>query len=123
MYYVFGTKPALLAAVLDATIAGDAEPVPVLDRPWVTALADERDAQTALDGSSAAAVAILARTAPVYEVVRRAAADPEVGALLDDNRRRRRTDQRELDRDPPGRRAPAGGARPRPRPPTCSTAS
>ena len=33
---------------------------------------------------------------PVYEVVRRAAADPEVGALLDANRRDRRADQRRL---------------------------
>ena len=41
-------------------------------------------------------MAILARAAPIYEVVRRAAADPEVGALLDDNRRRRRDDQRRL---------------------------
>ena len=41
-------------------------------------------------------VAIVSRTAPIYEVVRRAAADPDVGALLDDNRGRRRADQRHL---------------------------
>src|SRR4051812_42289933 len=30
----FGTKSRLLAHVLDVAIAGDDEPVPVLDRPW-----------------------------------------------------------------------------------------
>ena len=56
----------------------------------------EPDAAAAIDRLVTASVAIIARTAPIYEVVRRAAADPEVGALLDDNRRRRRDDQRRL---------------------------
>ena len=43
-------------------------------------------------------VAILVRTMPVYEVVRRASADPDVSALLEQTRSRRRADQR-----PPGR--------------------
>jgi AcrR family transcriptional regulator len=30
----FGTKAALLKAAIDVAIAGDDEPVPVLDRPW-----------------------------------------------------------------------------------------
>src|SRR3954467_9601221 len=34
VYYVFGTKPKLLAAVLDVTIAGDPEPLATLQRPW-----------------------------------------------------------------------------------------
>ncbi len=41
-------------------------------------------------------MAILARAAPMYEVVRRAAADPEVGQLLAENRRARRANQRQL---------------------------
>lgn len=32
----FGTKAALLKAVIDVAIAGDDEPVPVLERPWAT---------------------------------------------------------------------------------------
>ncbi|MGD9702013.1 MAG: TetR/AcrR family transcriptional regulator [Acidimicrobiia bacterium] len=96
VYYVFGNKPTVLAAVLDATIAGDVEGVPVLERPWVETLGEEQDAAAAVAHLVEASVAIVARTAPIYEVVRRAAADPEVGALLDDNRRRRRADQRRL---------------------------
>ncbi|MEQ1787439.1 MAG: helix-turn-helix domain-containing protein [Acidimicrobiales bacterium] len=96
VYYVFNTKRNLLAAVLDASIAGDVEPLPVLDRSWVSALGADGDAATAIDGLVAAGVAILARAAPVYEVVRRASADAEVGLLLDENRRARRTDQQRL---------------------------
>jgi AcrR family transcriptional regulator len=96
VYYVFGTKRNVLAAVLDATIAGEAEPLPVLQQPWIERFAAAPDAAVAVDLLVEGTVGILARTAPVYEVVRRAAADPEVGALLDANRRDRRTDQRRL---------------------------
>lgn len=96
VYYVFGTKRNLLAAVLDATVAGDADPVAVVERPWVDVLAAERDTDRAVELLVEAGVEIVARTTPIYEVVRRAAADPDVGALLDDNRRRRRADQRHL---------------------------
>ncbi len=96
VYYAFGTKRALLASVLDASIAGDVEPVPVVDRPWVESLASSPDAASAISLLVESAVDIVARVSPVYEVVRRAAADPDVGALLDDNRRRRREDQRRL---------------------------
>jgi hypothetical protein len=43
-----------------------------------------------------AMVAIIARTTPIYEVVRRSAADPDVSGLLEETRRRRRRDQGEL---------------------------
>jgi AcrR family transcriptional regulator len=96
VYYVFGTKPKLLSAVLDASIAGDVEPVPVLDRPWVAALREQQDVGSAMERLVDDSVTILSRTSPLYEVVRRAAADPEVSELLQETRRRRRADQRAL---------------------------
>ena len=96
VYYVFGTKRNVLAAVLDVTIAGDADPVPVLRQPWIERFAAAPDAAAAVDLLVEGTVGILERTSPVYDVVRRAAADPEVAALLDANRRDRRTDQRRL---------------------------
>jgi AcrR family transcriptional regulator len=96
VYYVFGTKTKLLAAVLDATIGGDAEPVSILERTWVESIRTEPDATTAVQRLVDATAAILARTAAIYEVVRRAAADPDVSTLLDETRRRRRQDQRDL---------------------------
>jgi AcrR family transcriptional regulator len=96
VYYVFGTKTNLLAAVLDSSIGGDVEPISVLERAWVESLRSEPEATVAIQRLVEATVAILARTAPIYEVVRRAAADPDVTTLLDDTRRRRRQDQRRL---------------------------
>jgi AcrR family transcriptional regulator len=96
IYYVFGTKPHLLAAVLDASIAGDVEPVATVDRPWVDALRAERNPNKAVARLVEGSVEIVSRTAPIYEVLRRAAGDAEVSAMLDENRRRRRADQREL---------------------------
>ena len=97
MYTAFGTKPKLLAAVLDARIAGDDEPIPVAERPWVESLADAPDA-AARDRAivAAASAAIFARVAPVYDVMRGAASDRDVAALLESNRRGRREDQRRL---------------------------
>ncbi|HZX55436.1 MAG TPA: TetR/AcrR family transcriptional regulator [Ilumatobacteraceae bacterium] len=96
IYYVFGTKPNLLAAVLDVTIAGDAEPVPMLQRPWVEDLRAETNGTHAVQRLVDASTAIVARAAPIYDVVRQAAADAEVKVLLDGTKRRRRLDQRQL---------------------------
>ena len=87
VYYVFGTKRNLLGAVLDAQIAGDLDTTPLVDRPWIDALAQAPDASSAVGILVESAVAIIARASPMYEVVRRAAADPEVGDLLAANRR------------------------------------
>ena len=39
VYAVFGGKPAILSAVFDVAVAGDDEPVPVPERPFVRAIA------------------------------------------------------------------------------------
>lgn len=96
VYYVFGTKPKLLAAVLDASIAGDAAAVAVLDRPWVDQLRAAPTAHDALTLLVDASVEIVTRAAPIYEVIRRASADSDVAALLAETRHRRRLDQRRL---------------------------
>ena len=40
VYAVFGNKPAILAAVFDVAVAGDDEPIPLLERPFVRAIAE-----------------------------------------------------------------------------------
>jgi AcrR family transcriptional regulator len=96
IYYAFGTKPHLLAAVLDTTIAGDPEAGPVLEQPWVSGLDEAPDAVVAITYLVGCSTAIVHRTAPIYEVIRRASAEPEVAALLATNRAARRSDQRRL---------------------------
>jgi AcrR family transcriptional regulator len=96
VYHAFGSKPVLLAAVLDARIVGDDAPVAVAERPWVESVAAARSGAAAVAVLAAGATAILARVAPLWDVVRSASADPEVAALLAANRRARGDDQRRL---------------------------
>jgi AcrR family transcriptional regulator len=96
VYYVFGTKRNVLSAVLDASIAGDLASVPIADRDWVGQLSRLTDRDAAFDLLVEQCVSILARTAPIYDVVSRAAADPDVSTIFADNRRHRRVDQRGL---------------------------
>jgi AcrR family transcriptional regulator len=95
VYNQFGTKCELLAAVLDRAIVGDAAPVAVIERSWFD-VADDEPATDAIARFATAATTILARVAPLYDVIRSASALPEVNTLLADNRRRRRADQRHL---------------------------
>lgn len=95
VYHLFGTKPKLLGAVLDtATSAGTT--APVVDREWVERVATAGDAEAAVSELAAGGTAIVARAAPLYDVVSSAASIPEVAELLTENHRRRRTDQRHL---------------------------
>jgi hypothetical protein len=57
-------------------------------------IGDASDGAEAVRGVAALGTAVLSRTATIYDVTRRASSIPEVGELLDETRRRRRTDQR-----------------------------
>jgi AcrR family transcriptional regulator len=96
VYNTFGSKPKLLAAVLEHSIVGDLDPVPVAARPWVEALGELDDAAAALALLVGESVDILGRVAPIHRVIRSAAADPEVAALHTVTRQRRREDQQRL---------------------------
>jgi AcrR family transcriptional regulator len=48
VYKAFGTKAALLKRVYDVTLAGDAEPVPLVDRPEFAAVRNATDGPTLL---------------------------------------------------------------------------
>lgn len=97
VYQAFGTKHAVLARALDATIAGDAEPIPLLDREWVAAARRHRDARRRLAAVVRGAARVAAQTAPLKEVMRDAAAtEPVVRDLIRDDHIRRRATQRAL---------------------------
>jgi AcrR family transcriptional regulator len=92
VYATFGNKPALLEAVLDSTIVGDHDEVPVLSREWVGELEQIADRRAAAANLGTGVTRVLARTAGIFAVLSRAAGDPALGALLTENRRRRRRD-------------------------------
>lgn len=93
VYFVFGTKRALLAEVLDVATAGDEEPVPILERPWVAEARRETDPRRAVRLIAHHGCRIVARLAPIYEVVHGAAADPDIAALLQRDKQRRLDNQ------------------------------
>jgi len=82
VYSVFGTKAAILSAAFDVAVAGDDEPIPVAERPFVQAI------RTAADPREKAGIFAhhlresAARTAGVVSVIESAATtDPEIAAL------------------------------------------
>ena len=97
VYQAFGTKQAILARILDVTIAGDADPAALLDRDWVRQAARHQDPRQRLALIVRHTSQVAARTAPVKEVMRdAAAADPAVRQLLLEDDRRRYLTQRAL---------------------------
>ncbi len=97
VYQAFGTKQAVLARVLDTTIAGDADSVPLLERAWVAEALRHRSPGRRLAAVVRGAARIAARTAPLKEVVRDAAAtDTRARELIGEDHERRRQTQRAL---------------------------
>jgi len=97
VYQAFGTKQAILARVLDQAITGDAEPAALLDRDWVKQAARPADPRQRLAMVVRHTSQVAARTAPIKEVMRDAAAgDPAVRQLLHEDDRRRYLTQRVL---------------------------
>lgn len=91
VFAAFGSKPALLGQVLDQALAGDDAPVPVAERPWFRPVWDAASPGAVLDAYAAVCTLIGARTARIFETVRRAADEAgdvaELWTTLQVNRR------------------------------------
>lgn len=97
VYSAFGSKRALLAELVDVTIAGGVDAPAVFDQGWVRELREEPDARRRLAILARNGRSILDRRADVDEVVRGAAsAEPEIAALRDRGKAERFAGQREL---------------------------
>ncbi|MDH4364506.1 MAG: TetR family transcriptional regulator [Acidimicrobiia bacterium] len=91
VYASFGTKRALLAAAIDVAIAGDDEPVPVDDRPWMRPVWEAADEAGTLRAYAAAVCLIQSRVALLFRALEAgAAAEPELRQLHEETSRRRR---------------------------------
>lgn len=95
IYQAFGTKQAILAAALDVTIAGDDAPLALLERGWVADARREQDARRQLRLIVEGAAHVAARTAPLKDVMRDAAATDLAARQLirQDHERRHSTQQ------------------------------
>jgi AcrR family transcriptional regulator len=86
VYFHFGNKRTLLKEALDVAAVGDDEPVPLLERPWLTQIQQEADPRRVIDLWLANGRSIIERVAPLMRVVRGATGtDPELAAQWDTN--------------------------------------
>lgn len=91
IYASFGTKPAVLADLLDVAIAGDDEPVAVNDRDWMRTVFEHPDAQIRLAAYGEAVAGIYERAGDVFAIVRSAAqSDVDLVPLAETTEQRRR---------------------------------
>lgn len=91
LYASFKTKRAILAAAIDVAIAGDDEPVPVNDRPWMQPVWRATSGPETVRAYADAVRLILDRTAALFHALDIAAAsEPELHELRDVSRHRRR---------------------------------
>jgi TetR/AcrR family transcriptional regulator, regulator of autoinduction and epiphytic fitness len=82
VYSVFGTKAALLSGVFDVAVAGDDEPVPVSERPFVQAINEAPDPKEKMRIFARHLRESGARTAGVLSVIESAAGtEVEIGDL------------------------------------------
>jgi AcrR family transcriptional regulator len=91
VYVRFGSKSNLLAAYLDMVVVGDDEPVPLLDREPVRAIAAETNQRRQIRMLAHLARTILESAAPAQQILAGAAAADralEELIVLDDQRRR-----------------------------------
>lgn len=94
---LFGTKVALLKAAIDVAIAGDDEPVAVLDRAWADAARRAGDAGQVLDLAAEVLTAAQGRSAGlVLAVFEAARTDPEIDQLAGRLTEQRRVTARRL---------------------------
>lgn len=79
---LFGTKTRLLKAAIDVAIAGDAEPVPMLDRDWAAAAANATGVDDLLSIVADVIAPAQGRSSGlVLSVFEGAGSDPELAAL------------------------------------------
>jgi len=94
LYRLFGSKRALLAAVLDTAFGGDDQPVAFGDRPAVRAARAERDPGKMVDAFARIVREFMERSSAIQHVLATAAqVDAEAAGLLAEIRRQRHTGQ------------------------------
>jgi AcrR family transcriptional regulator len=110
VYRLFSSKLGILKTVIDVSIAGDDEAIPVESRSNVRALLADTDPRELLSGFAGIASGIMSRTEPLHRILSSASdSDPDAAALLADQTRQRQLGQSQIARS----LARAGALRPR----------
>jgi AcrR family transcriptional regulator len=94
LYFTFHTKAELLKETLDVAVAGDDDPIPIFERPWMKELEAEIDPRRRLELIAEHGGAILRRVAPLKAAVEAVAAfDGDAAAVWQENEAQRRRGQ------------------------------
>jgi AcrR family transcriptional regulator len=94
VYRLFSSKRGILKALLDTSIGGDNDAVPMADRPPVRSLLADPKPKNMVAGLVGIAAQVNSRTAAIYRIlVSAAASDPDAATLLDDLTRQRQEGQ------------------------------
>lgn len=97
VYRLFGSKRALLTAVLDTAFGGDDEPIAFGDRPEVRAALGETDPRKLVAAFAHIARELMDRASAIQHVLATAAhVDPDAAELLNEIRRQRRVGQQRI---------------------------
>ena len=95
VYRLFSSKLGILKSLIDVSIVGDHERVPMADRPQVRSLAQHPNPREQLAGFVGITVQVNERIAPLYRIlVSAAASDRDAAVLLDELTRQRQRGQR-----------------------------
>ena len=97
VFTAVGSKLDLLTTAVDWAVAGDDEPVPLVDRTAMRQLLQQRDPGILLTGLARSFTAISIRVAPLYGALEAAAGiDHGARAVLEQSHRRRLGDARKV---------------------------
>jgi AcrR family transcriptional regulator len=99
VYRLFSSKLGILKALLDVSIAGDDQALPVLDRPEIAALFAAPDPEELLAGFARINVAISERSGHIHQILTSAAcSEPEAANLLGQYTQQRQQGQGQIAR-------------------------
>jgi AcrR family transcriptional regulator len=99
VYRLFSSKLGILKALLDVSIAGDDQAIPLLDRPEIAALLSEPDPEKLVAGFARINVAINERSGQIYQILASAAcSEPEAANLLGQYMQQRQQGQGQIAR-------------------------
>jgi AcrR family transcriptional regulator len=83
VFAIFGSKRSILASLVQVSVGGDEQPIPLMQRPGPQAVLHEQDPQRQVRRFAEDISGILERVAPLFEVMRMAAkTEPEIAGML-----------------------------------------
>ena len=83
VYSIFGNKRAILSRIVDISVVGDNDPVPLLVRSQIREVEFEKDQKRQIEMFAGRIQIIMSNVAPMFDVMRGAAkTEPKIAAML-----------------------------------------